>query len=217
MPELPDIELYLHALRAAGRRAGGRATRPDRATRSCSARPRRRSTRSSAARVTDLRRLGKRIVVRRPTGVFARPPPDDRRPPAWKPAGGADPEEARACRARLRRTARSCSPRPARSAARRCTWRPAPRPGGDGSRRSRSAGVPTPASFAPGSTAERHTLKRALTDPALFSGIGNAYSDEILHRARLSPMRMSDALTDDEIARLFEADAVRCCRTGSTR
>jgi len=52
---------------------------------------------------------------------------------------------------------------------------------------------------------ERHTLKRALTDPRLFSGIGNAYSDEILHRARLSPFRMSDALDTDEEARLRRA------------
>ncbi len=52
---------------------------------------------------------------------------------------------------------------------------------------------------------ERHTLKRALTDPSLFSGIGNAYSDEILHRARLSPLRMSDALTAAELVALFAA------------
>ena len=52
---------------------------------------------------------------------------------------------------------------------------------------------------------ERHTLKRALTDPRLLAGIGNAYSDEILHRARLSPVRMTDALTLEEMARLFEA------------
>ncbi|HYS55490.1 MAG TPA: DNA-formamidopyrimidine glycosylase family protein [Thermoanaerobaculia bacterium] len=54
-------------------------------------------------------------------------------------------------------------------------------------------------------TRERHTLKRTLTDPHLFSGIGNAYSDEILHRAKLSPVQMSTNLTDDEIARLFDA------------
>ncbi len=54
-------------------------------------------------------------------------------------------------------------------------------------------------------TSERHTLKRALTDPRLFSGIGNAYSDEILHRARLSPVQMTTNLADDEIARLFDA------------
>lgn len=52
---------------------------------------------------------------------------------------------------------------------------------------------------------ENHTLKRSLTDPSLFSGIGNAYSDEILHRARLSPIKHTRRLSKDEIARLFEA------------
>ena len=52
---------------------------------------------------------------------------------------------------------------------------------------------------------ENHTLKRALTDPRLFSGIGNAYSDEILHRARLSPLRLTGRLTDEEAARLHQA------------
>jgi formamidopyrimidine-DNA glycosylase len=52
---------------------------------------------------------------------------------------------------------------------------------------------------------ENHTLKRSLTDPHLFAGIGNAYSDEILHRARLSPIAMTQKLNDGEIARLFEA------------
>ena len=52
---------------------------------------------------------------------------------------------------------------------------------------------------------ENHTLKRALTDPKLFSGIGNAYSDEILHRARLSPVALTASLTDDDAKRLYEA------------
>ncbi|MCI0669303.1 MAG: formamidopyrimidine-DNA glycosylase [Myxococcaceae bacterium] len=52
---------------------------------------------------------------------------------------------------------------------------------------------------------ESHTLKRALTDPRLFSGIGNAYSDEILHRARLSPMKLTRSLTDAELERLYHA------------
>jgi formamidopyrimidine-DNA glycosylase len=50
-----------------------------------------------------------------------------------------------------------------------------------------------------------HTLKRALTDPHLFSGIGNAYSDEILHAARLSPFKQTDSLSGDEVRRLYEA------------
>ena len=52
---------------------------------------------------------------------------------------------------------------------------------------------------------ENHTLKRALTDPRLFSGIGNAYSDEILHRARLSPMQLTSRMPADGIARLHTA------------
>jgi formamidopyrimidine-DNA glycosylase len=52
---------------------------------------------------------------------------------------------------------------------------------------------------------ENHTLKRALTDPHLFSGIGNAYSDEILHRARLSPLTWTSRLSEDEVGRLYDA------------
>jgi formamidopyrimidine-DNA glycosylase len=54
-------------------------------------------------------------------------------------------------------------------------------------------------------TREQHTLKRVLTDPHLFSGIGNAYSDEILHAARLSPLKLSRSLSDEELHRLHEA------------
>ncbi|HKR08722.1 MAG TPA: DNA-formamidopyrimidine glycosylase family protein [Gemmatimonadaceae bacterium] len=54
-------------------------------------------------------------------------------------------------------------------------------------------------------TRENHTLKRSLTDPRLFSGIGNAYSDEILHRAKLSPVKHTRRLTDEEISTLFDA------------
>lgn len=52
---------------------------------------------------------------------------------------------------------------------------------------------------------ENHTLKRALTDPTILDGIGNAYSDEILHRARLSPLKLTGRLTEPELARLHEA------------
>jgi formamidopyrimidine-DNA glycosylase len=54
-------------------------------------------------------------------------------------------------------------------------------------------------------TRDSHTLKRALTDPHLFSGIGNAYSDEILHAARLSPLRLTRSLTAEEVERLHGA------------
>jgi formamidopyrimidine-DNA glycosylase len=59
--------------------------------------------------------------------------------------------------------------------------------------------------FAARLRSENHTLKRTLTDPRLFSGIGNSYSDEILHRARLSPLGLTSRLSDEEIARLFDA------------
>jgi formamidopyrimidine-DNA glycosylase len=52
---------------------------------------------------------------------------------------------------------------------------------------------------------ENHTIKRSLTDPRLFSGIGNAYSDEILHRARMSSVKLTSRLTDEEIARAYQA------------
>ena len=61
------------------------------------------------------------------------------------------------------------------------------------------------AAFRAALTRESHTLKRTLTDPRLLSGIGNAYGDEILHRARLSPVRLTRQLDDDEIARLYRA------------
>jgi formamidopyrimidine-DNA glycosylase len=54
-------------------------------------------------------------------------------------------------------------------------------------------------------TSENHTLKRALTDPRIFSGIGNAYSDEILHAAKLSPLALTSKISDEETARLFAA------------
>jgi formamidopyrimidine-DNA glycosylase len=62
-----------------------------------------------------------------------------------------------------------------------------------------------PVEFAERLRLESHTLKRALTDPHLFSGIGNAYSDEILHRARLSPLQLTRRVSDDEVTRLHQA------------
>jgi formamidopyrimidine-DNA glycosylase len=64
------------------------------------------------------------------------------------------------------------------------------------------AGLPT---FAARLRSESHTLKRALTDPRLFSGIGNAYSDEALHAARLSPLTLTGRLSEEEIGRLYRA------------
>jgi formamidopyrimidine-DNA glycosylase len=63
----------------------------------------------------------------------------------------------------------------------------------------------SPSQFSSVLRRENHTVKRSLTDPRFFSGIGNAYSDEILHRARLSPLVLTTRITDDEIARLHIA------------
>ena len=65
-------------------------------------------------------------------------------------------------------------------------------------------------------TRENHTLKRALTDPHLFSGIGNAYSDEILHAARLSPLKLTRALTDEEFGASVRRDARHADARGSS-
>jgi formamidopyrimidine-DNA glycosylase len=59
--------------------------------------------------------------------------------------------------------------------------------------------------FAARLRSENHTVKRALADPRLFSGVGNAYSDEILHRARLSPLVLTSRMTQEQVARLFDA------------
>lgn len=64
------------------------------------------------------------------------------------------------------------------------------------------AGLPE---FAAALVRENHTLKRALTDPHLFSGIGNAYSDEILHAARMSPFKQTASMSDEEVRRLYDA------------
>ncbi|PWU05027.1 MAG: formamidopyrimidine-DNA glycosylase [Terriglobia bacterium] len=63
----------------------------------------------------------------------------------------------------------------------------------------------SPEAFARALRSSNHTLKRALTDPRMFSGIGNAYSDEILHRAQLSPLAMTQRLDDSEVQRLYRA------------
>jgi len=63
----------------------------------------------------------------------------------------------------------------------------------------------TLAAFRDALVRENHTVKRAITDPRLFSGIGNSYSDEILHAARMSPVKRTAQMNDEEIARLFEA------------
>ena len=134
----------------------------------------------------------------------------------WKPRAARRRPARSASPRSTSRPARCCSPRRARRSARRstsCAARPRSRAfdrgglealGGDARRSSPSA-----------LARENHTLKRALTDPRLFSGIGNAYSDEILHRARLSPLDAHAAgSTDDEIDAAVRRDARDAASSG---
>jgi formamidopyrimidine-DNA glycosylase len=68
--------------------------------------------------------------------------------------------------------------------------------------------IASPQDFAARLRGENHTVKRALADPRLFSGIGNAYSDEILHRARISPTALTSRLTDEQVSALYDATRV---------
>jgi formamidopyrimidine-DNA glycosylase len=201
VPELPDIELYLHALRP---RLLGRVITSVRVAAPFLVRtidpP---VTALEGRAVTDLRRVGKRLVIVAGdiAAVLHLMIAGRLR---WLPPGAAIPKriglaaldfESGTLAVTEAGTTRRASLHMARGAA----GVAALDPGG-----LEPLEVDHEA-FVARLTSERHTLKRALTDPSLFSGIGNAYSDEILHRARLSPMRMSDALTTPELARLLAA------------
>ena len=201
MPELPDIELYLHALRprllgqtVAGIRIAApflvRTTEPP-------------VDAVIGRRITGLRRVGKRIAIDADgvvmvvhlmiAGRFRWLPPGS---PIPRRVGLAALDVATGT---LVLTEAGTTRRASLHMARGADGVAALDPGG---LEPLDADL---ASFTRQLTAERHTLKRALTDPSLFSGIGNAYSDEILHRARLSPLRLSDALSATDLERLFDA------------
>jgi len=206
MPELPDIAVYLEALEA---RILGRRLQKVRLTSPFLLRtavpP---ITAAEGRRVTALRRLGKRIVVALEDSsqgdlflvlhlmIAGRL--------HWKPSGA--PLAGKFALAAfdfaegsLTLTEAGSKKRAALHLLQGEAALAAHDPGG---LEVTIAGLPA---FAGALTARNHTLKRALTDPRIFSGIGNAYSDEILHRARLSPVAMTQKLTDEEIARLFAA------------
>ena len=207
MPELPDILLYLHALepRVVGRRIDGielgspfllRSVEPplDRAT---------------GRTVEGLRRLGKRIAFELEGGLFlvfhlmiagrfkwsqAKPAADRKR--------GARPAallSIRFAHGTLTLTEAGTVHRASLHVVDSEVALAAHDPGGLEVLDSDAAAFDSALKQA------NHTLKRSLTDPRVFSGIGNAYSDEILHAARLSPFRMSQSLSADESRRLYEA------------
>jgi formamidopyrimidine-DNA glycosylase len=202
MPELPDVTVYLEALDA--RIRGARLERIRLANpfvlRSVDPSPGEVAGRA----VTGVRRLGKRIVIALDGGYFVLIHLMIAGRLHWKPAGARPPGKTGLAAfdfstGTLTLTEAGSKRRAAIHLARGEAALAAHDPGG---LELFEADLPA---FRAALTRESHTLKRTLTDPRILSGIGNAYSDEILHRARLSPVRMTRQLSEEEIARLFEA------------
>jgi formamidopyrimidine-DNA glycosylase len=202
MPELPDIEAYLAALRP--RVLGARLDRVRLASpfilRSVDP-----PLAAVAGRtVTGLRRLGKRIVIKLEGELFLVLHLMIAGRLHWRAAGARTPGRTGLAAfdfstGTLVLTEAGTKRRAALHLVRGEAALRAHDPGG---LEVLEADLPA---FRASLQAENHTVKRVLTDPGVLSGIGNAYSDEILHAARLSPVRLTRQLTDDEIARLFEA------------
>lgn len=202
MPELPDIELYLHALRTyvVGRRLERVRLASPFLLRSVSP-P---LSAVSGLQVQEVRRLGKRIVFALEGEIFLVLHLMIAGRLRWKTPGVKIPR--RLGLAAFDFAAGSVLLTEAGSKKRASLYVVAGEtelavhdPGG---LEVLTADLET---FAAALHVHSHTLKRSLTDPRIFSGIGNAYSDEILHRARLSPFKRSTQVSDDEIARLYAA------------
>lgn len=202
MPELPDIELYLHALRS---RVVGEVLQRVRLASPFLLRsvvpP---LAAASGRRVEGFRRLGKRIVWELEGELFLVLHLMIAGRLRWRPPAASIPR--RLGLAAFDFAAGSIVLTEAGTKKRASLYVTA---GEEGLASHDPGGLEVlttgPAEFAAALRARNHTLKRALTDPRIFSGIGNAYSDEILHRARLSPFRRSAQLDDGEVARLFAA------------
>ena len=202
MPELPDILLYQQAL--ANRIVGERLERVRIASPFLLRTSDPPVTDLAGRRVQEIRRLGKRIVFGFDSDYFAVlhlmiagrlhwKPPGVRiagrsNLAAWDFPGGS-----------LLLTEAATKHRASLHLVRGAAALAAHDPGGLDVFRA------TAEQFRAALTRESHTLKRALTDPRLFDGVGNAYSDEILHAARLSPLRLTAQLTPEETDRLFQA------------
>ena len=190
MPELPDILLYLHALRP---RIVGRAVERVRLASAFLLRSIDPPLSAVEGRmIVDLHRLGKRIVDGSRRRAVPRLPPDDRRPIPLEAAWHEDARQGRVC---WRSTFRHGTLLLTEAGTKRQASLHVVQ-GRDGARAARSGRPRGPGCrrwtrFRSALARENHTLKRALTDPHLFSGIGNAYSDEILHAARLSPFKQT--------------------------
>jgi formamidopyrimidine-DNA glycosylase len=202
MPELPDVSLYVERLAPL---VVGETLQRVRLTSPFllrSVEPPLAS--ASGRRVAGVRRLGKRIVLELDGGLFLVLHLMVAGRLRWRPAGAAIPGRNGLAafdfaNGTLLLTEASSKKRASLQLVRGEAALAALDPGGlevlDASREAFRAAL----------VRESHTLKRALTDPGIFSGIGNAYSDEILHRARLSPFKRSTDLDDEETERLFAA------------
>ena len=202
MPELPDILLYLHALRprVVGQRVSGarlvsafllRSIDPPLAS-------------VEGRIVTDLHRLGKRVVFELERELFLVFHLMIAGRFRWKPAGASVPGKVGLMAldfdaGTLIMTEAGTKRQASLYVVQGCEALERHNPGG---LEVMNIDLGT---FVEALHRENHTLKRALTDPHLFSGIGNAYSDEILHAARLSPFKQTSGLTSEEAARLFDA------------
>ena len=202
MPELPDIALYLHALRPRvvgapleGLRIASpfllRTADPPVAD-------------LSGRTIQDVRRLGKRIVLAFEDEYFVVLHLMIAGRLHWKPAGAPIPRRAGLAAfdfpyGTLLLTEAGTKHRASLHILRGAAALAAHDPGG------LDVLAATLQQFRSALTRESHTLKRALTDPHLLDGIGNAYSDEILHAARLSPLRLTSQITPEESERLFRA------------
>jgi formamidopyrimidine-DNA glycosylase len=202
MPELPDILLYLHALepRILGRRVTGvrlatpfllRSVHPPLSA-------------VEGKTIVGLRRLGKRIVVETNDELFLVFHLMIAGRFRWKPAGANIPGKVGLLALDFEHGSLILIEAGSK---RRASLHVVQ--GVDGLAQHDPGGLEVMtadlATFAEALRRDNHTLKRALTDPHLFSGIGNAYSDEILHAARLSPFKQTSTMTDDEVRRLYEA------------
>ena len=202
MPELPDVQVYIEALE---RRIVGETLMKIRVVSPSVLRtydPPLSAVEDRA--VTGLRRLGKRIVWEMGDGLFVVLHLMVAGRLAWSTPGAAIPRKVGL--AAFDFAPGSLLLREAATKKRAGLWIVR----GEGSLAEHDRGGVEPLGvtreeFAAALCRENRTLKRALTDPRIFSGIGNAYSDEILHRARLSPVRRTSQLDEDEIERLYEA------------
>lgn len=202
MPELPDILLYLHALRP--RVVGQRVTKVRLVSPFLLRSIDPPLTSVEGRLITDLHRLGKRVVFEFEGDLFLVFHLMIAGRFRWKPVGAAVPGKVGLMAIDFDSgTLVMTEAGTKRQASLHVVH------GSDALARHDPGGLEVMttdlATFVAALKRENHTLKRALTDPHLFSGIGNAYSDEILHAAKLSPFKQTSTLSDEEASRLFDA------------